>query len=101
MKTALTAITAAVLMTTSVAAQNVCRSASEMQSSLIDWYGETPVSGPLEDDTRLWVSDATGSWTLVRTTSDGKACVEAQGRNWTAGMDAEEVHASIQARTDG
>lgn len=101
MKTALTAITASVLMTTSVAAQDVCMSSSEMQSSLIDWYGEQPVSGPSQDNTRLWVSDATGSWTVVQTKANGIACVQAQGRNWTAGMDAEEVLASIQARTDG
>lgn len=101
MKTALTAITAAVLMTTSAVAQDVCMCASEMQSSLIDWYGEKPVSGPSQDNTRLWVSDATGSWTVVRTLQDGTACVEAQGRNWSAGMDAEEVLASIEARTDG
>ena len=100
MKTALTAIMTALVMTTPVAAQDVCMSALEMQSSLIDWYGEKPVSGPSQDNTRLWVSDATGSWTLVRTQSDGIACVEAQGRNWTAGMDAEEIIASIQARTD-
>ena len=101
MKTALTAIAAAVLMTTSVAAQEVCMSATEMQSSLIDWYGEEPVSGPSNDGTRLWVSDATGSWTVVRTLSDGNACVAAEGQNWTAGMDAQEVLASIQARVGG
>ena len=101
MKTAFTALTAAILMTTSAAAQDVCMSTADMQSSLIDWYGEKPVSEISEDNTRLWVSDATGSWTLVRTTSSGTACVEAQGRNWSADMDAEDVHASIQARTDG
>ena len=101
MKTAFTAITAALLMTTSAAAQDVCMSTAEMQSSLIDWYGEKPVSGPSQENTRLWVSDATGSWTLVRTQGDGSACVEAQGYNWSADMDAEEVIASLQARTDG
>ena len=40
MKTALTAIMTALVMTTPVAAQDVCMSALEIQSSLIDWYGE-------------------------------------------------------------
>ena len=88
-------------LTTSVAAQQVCMSAAEMQSSLIDWYGERPVTGPSQDNTRLWVSDATGSWTMVKTMADGNACVEAQGGNWTAGMDAEQMMATIEARTEG
>ncbi|KIN74458.1 hypothetical protein [Sulfitobacter guttiformis] len=101
MKTTFTAFAAIIAMTTTAAAQDVCMNAAELQSSLIDWYGESPVSGPSRDNTRLWVSDASGSWTLVRTLSDGNACVEAQGGNWSAGMDPEEMLASIQARTDG
>lgn len=101
MKTALTAIATLAVMATSAAAQQVCMSTSLMQSSLIDWYGERPVAGPAKDNTRLWVSDATGSWTLVRTHSDGKACVDAQGRNWTPSMDPQEVLATLNQRTKG
>ena len=101
MKTALTAIATVAVMATSAAAQGVCMDAGEMQSSLIEWYGEQPVAGPSPDNTRLWVSDATGSWTLVRSLSGGIACVEGQGGNWTAGMDAEQVLATLDARTDG
>ncbi|UWR26354.1 S-adenosyl-L-homocysteine hydrolase [Sulfitobacter sp. S223] len=101
MKTALMTIAAFSVMATAATAQEVCMSAVEMQSSLIDWYGERPVAGPTQDNTRLWVSDATGSWTLVRNLSDGNACVEAQGRNWSADNDAEEMLTAIQARTEG
>jgi len=101
MKTVLTAIATLTAMACAASAQEVCMSTSEMQSSLIDWYGERPASDPTSDNTQLWVSDVTGSWTLVRTLSDGNACVEAQGRNWTAGMDAEQVVAAIEARTEG
>lgn len=101
MKTAFTAFATLAVMATSAAANDVCMSASEMQSSLIDWYGERPVSGPTQDNTRLWVSDATGSWTLVRTLSDGNACVEAQGGNWSAGADPQQMIAAIVARTEG
>lgn len=101
MKTALTALATLAALSTAAAAQQVCMSQTEMQSSLIDWYGEEPVSGPAQDNMRLWVSDKTGSWTLVRSMADGNACVEAQGRNWSAGMDTQDVIAAIDARTEG
>lgn len=99
MKTALTALATLVAFSTAAAAQQVCMSQTEMQSSLIDWYGEEPVSGPMEDNMRLWVSNESGTWTLVRAMADGNACVEAQGRNWSEGMDTQDVMAAIDART--
>ncbi|WP_299026683.1 S-adenosyl-L-homocysteine hydrolase [uncultured Sulfitobacter sp.] len=100
MKTITTAVAALFALSTAVAADEVCMNASEMQSSLIDWYGERPVEGPSANNTRLWVSDATGSWTLVRTTDEGKACVAAQGRNWNASMDASDVLSEIAENTE-
>jgi hypothetical protein len=101
MKTALITFATLAAMATSAVAQDVCMSAQEMQSSLIDWYGERPVTGPSNDNSRLWVSDATGSWTLVRTLADGNACVTAQGSNWNTNTNADEMLAEIQARTEG
>lgn len=82
-------------------AQDVCMSADEMQASLIDWYGETPATEPSEDNTRLWVSDVTGTWTMVRTMADGNACVVATGDNWTPAEDAEKLLASLEASFEG
>ncbi|MEQ6202965.1 S-adenosyl-L-homocysteine hydrolase [Sulfitobacter sp. HNIBRBA2951] len=101
MKTVLTAIATITALTTAAHANEVCMSTAEMQSSLIDWYGESPVAGPTQDNTRLWVSDKTGSWTLVKSMADGNACVEAQGSNWDQSMDAQEVLLMIQERTQG
>lgn len=101
MKTAFTGSIAAILLTTSAIAGEVCMHEDEMQSSLIDWYGETPVTVPSQGMTRLWVSDATGSWTLVRSHADGNACVAAKGRNWAAGMNADVVMAAIEAHIQG
>jgi hypothetical protein len=101
MKTALITFATVAALATSAAAQEVCMSASELQSSLIDWYGERPAANTSDDNTRLWVSDATGSWTLVRTLADGNACVEAQGQIWNADIDTQEMLAAIQARTEG
>lgn len=101
MKTAVITFAALATLATSAAAQGVCMSASELQSSLIDWYGERPAADAPDNNTRLWVSDVTGSWTLVRTMADGNACVEAQGENWDANMDSGDMLAAIQARTEG
>lgn len=101
MKTVLTAIAALTVMATTASADNVCMQAAEMQSSLIDWYGERPVAGPSQDNTRLWVSDATGSWTLVRTTGSGEACVAAQGQNWNASLDAQDMLSIVKERAEG
>lgn len=101
MKTALTTIAAFALGATAAFADQVCMSSTEMQSSLIDWYGEEPVAGPTQDNVRLWVSNASGTWTLVRTLADGNACVEAQGTGWNSGASAEAMLATIRARTEG
>lgn len=101
MKTALTTLAALAALATTATADQICMSTAELQSSLIDWYGESPVAGPTEDNTRLWVSDRTGSWTVVRTMADGTACVEAQGSNWSATMNARDVLATIDARSEG
>lgn len=100
MKTAMIAIVTTALMSTTAVAQDVCMSTTEMQSTLIDWYGESPVTEVSADDTRLWVSDSTGTWTLVRTMTGGTACVKAQGSNWSEEMDARTVQTAIEGRID-
>jgi len=97
MKTVITAIAALTVLATTASAKDVCMEAAELQSSLIDWYGERPVEGPSPDNTRLWVSDATGSWTLVKTGANGDACVEAQGKNWNANLNASDMISVVEA----
>ena len=70
---------------TSASAEDVCMPATELKASLTDWYGETPVDGQKAGNLQIWASQQTGTWTAVRTLSDGLACVEDQGKNWLAG----------------
>jgi hypothetical protein len=97
MKTVITAIAAITILATAASAKDVCMEAGELRSSLIDWYGERPVEGPSLDNMRLWVSDATGSWTLVKTVGDGDACVEAQGKNWNSNLNASDMMSAVEA----
>ena len=68
----------------------------EMKSALIDWYGEEPVPGQRDDNSQLWASDQSGTWTLVKTLADGNACVLAQGDDWMAGLSGDKQLAALQ-----
>ena len=62
----------------------ICMSAPEMEATLIDWYGEQPVEGSTSEQEQLWVSDKTGTWTMIEYRNNGEACVLAQGDDWLA-----------------
>lgn len=82
-------------MASAASAEEVCMSADEMGAALIDWYGERPISEPSEANEQIWVSQQTGTWTLVKTFSDGNACVIAQGEDWNGGLASEEMIAGL------
>lgn len=78
-------------------AETVCMPASEMQASLIDWYGEQPVTAPSENREQMWASKDSGTWTLVKTLADGNACVLAQGDDWMGGAEGQDLVAALIA----
>lgn len=94
MKPVISALTLALGLGTVAApamANDVCMSAQELKASLVDWYGETPVEGQDDGAVQIWASDDTGTWSAVKTLSNGMACVTAQGANWMAGMTTDEM----------
>jgi len=66
-------------------------SSQNLKASLIDWYQERPVADQKNTQEQLWVSERTGTWTLVRFLTDGNACVAAQGTDWEAGIGRTEL----------
>jgi hypothetical protein len=82
--------------TTAMADGNVCMSAGEMKAALTDWYGEKPVAAPTEAKEQMWVSQETGTWTMIKSFSDGNACVLAQGDDWMTGADQDQILAQLQ-----
>ena len=64
MKPVLT-ITALILSASTAMADSVCMSSAEMEASLVDWYGETPVAGQEAKDTQLWASNICPTATVV------------------------------------
>lgn len=94
MKPVLT-ITALILSASTAMADSVCMSSAEMEASLVDWYGETPVAGQEAKDTQLWASERNGTWSLVQYLPDGNSCVLETGEDWNGGADAGEVLAML------
>jgi len=81
---------------TPASADQVCMPYYEMRAALIDWYGERH-KGPVTNvNEQLWVSDVSGTWTLVKTLSDGNACVLAQGDDWMGGLDTDQIVAALE-----
>ncbi len=78
------------------AADEVCMPIYEMKASLVDWYGERPVSDASQDGTQIWASDRTGTWTLIRLLADGNSCVIETGEDWNGGLTGNELLASLR-----
>ena len=98
MKTIIATAIAALTFGTMATAQerDVCMPASELKASLIDWYAERPIAGQADLKEQLWVSEQTGTWTVVKFMADGHACVKAQGTSWSADVDNDQLLALAQ-----
>ena len=83
---AVIAATAAWFIWASEAAQAAgCGERAEIIAQLDDKYGETKRGIGLSGEVifGIWASDATGTWTILRSTPDGVACAIAFGYDWT------------------
>ncbi len=71
-----------------IATQAQAQFACAPRDSIIEklkMYGETRHGGGLAGSTaifEIWVSEATGTWTILTTTPDGETCVMAVGDSW-------------------
>ena len=66
-------------------AQVVCGARDSVVRNLGEKYGEVRRGGGLTGSTaiyEIWASEATGSWTILKTTPNGLACVMAVGEGW-------------------
>lgn len=67
-------------------AQSACATRDAITMGLADKYGETHVGGGLQSETKMvevWMSETTGSFTILLTTPDGRSCIVSSGNNWT------------------
>ena len=80
------AVLAAVVPLSSAWADVVCAPRADLVEKLQSTYGETRhgmgMRGP-ESILEIWRSESTGSWSVVMTYADGRACIVAAGDQWT------------------
>ncbi len=76
----------AVLMpATAAQAQLLCGTRDSIVDRLGEKYGETRRGGGLAGPTaiyEIWASEATGTWTILKTTPNGQTCAMAVGDGW-------------------
>jgi hypothetical protein len=66
-------------------AQMACGTRDSVVESLGKKYGEVRRGGGLTGSTaifEIWASEATGTWTILKTTPNGMACIMAVGEGW-------------------
>ncbi len=66
-------------------AQMACGTRDSVVAKLGDKYGEVRRGGGLAGPTaifEIWASEATGTWTILKTMPDGMSCVMAVGDGW-------------------
>ncbi len=66
-------------------AQMACGTRDSVVAKLGDKYGEVRRGGGLAGPTaifEIWASEATGSWTILKTTPNGLTCIVAVGDAW-------------------
>ena len=66
-------------------AQVACGTRDSIVAKLGDKYGEVRRGGGLAGPTaifEIWASEATGTWTILKTTPNGLTCIMAVGDGW-------------------
>ena len=66
-------------------AQMACGARDSVVAKLGEKYGEVRRGGGLAGLTaifEIWASEATGTWTILKTTPDGSSCIMAVGDGW-------------------
>ncbi len=66
-------------------AQMACGTRDAVVAKLGDKYGEVRRGGGLVSPTaiiEIWASEATGTWTILKTMPDGMSCIMAVGDGW-------------------
>lgn len=65
-----------------------CANRALVVAKLAGKYGEAQIGAGLQNQTHIfevWVSDESGTFTILMTRADGSTCIMASGRNWRAG----------------
>ena len=79
-------LVAAILVPAQIQAQsNTCADRGVITERLEATYGEKFAGGGLRNSDSIfevWMSDETGTWTIIMTQPNGQSCVMAAGTDW-------------------
>ncbi len=78
-------VMAAMWFATAAQAQMACGLRGSVVEELGETYGEVRRGGGLAGPTaiyEIWASEATGTWTILKTTPNGFTCIMAVGDGW-------------------
>lgn len=84
----------ALALSAGVANAQACTDRTELVERLSAKYGEVFTGGGLRDTTTIfevWMSEESGTWTMLLTRADGTACIMASGSHWRDGLPTEIV----------
>ncbi len=87
-------VIAAMWFASAAQAQMACGSRDVVVEKLGEKYGETRRGGGLAGPSavyEVWASEATGTWTILKTTPNGLTCVMALGTAWQDDVVVERV----------
>lgn len=71
--------------TTPAHAQQFCAERNTVTERLQSSYGESFAGGGVRNEKSIfevWMSEEKGTWTILMTMADGRACVMASGTDW-------------------
>ena len=91
-KMTITALAAAVSTAGAANAQQACADRDQITTRLESKYGESFAGGGLRNAKSIyevWMSEDSGTWTIIMTKPDGQACVMAAGTNWRKALPAQ------------
>lgn len=73
------------LLASPAMAQTRCADRDHITKRLKEKYGERFAGAGMQDARsifEIWVSDETGTWTIIMSRPNGQSCVMAAGENW-------------------
>jgi hypothetical protein len=82
-------LTALAVPTPTQAAGLSCGERDTVIGRLAQSFGESFGGGGLQDSDavfEVWVSEASGTWTILMTRADGTTCIMAAGTDWEKGL---------------
>lgn len=88
------ALAAILGFTAGAASAQACSDRTKLVERLAAKYGEVFSGGGLRDSStvfEIWMSEDTGTWTILVTQANGTACIMASGTNWRDGLPKEMV----------